>query len=276
MRFHDPELARERRHILQSLIDDMRKYERREVPCAVCGETERLEPALEKWGIAMKSCLECGHLFTSPRMPDEAVPELYGSFYWEQYQVAIGSPSIQERLQFDYANGMGKLQRDILPHRTSGRLLDVGASSGGLVKQAQDRGFDACGLEPAADVCQLARDAHGVTMYCGSLAEQQFPEGSFDIVALHDVLEHMFEPVAEIREMRRVLKTGGIVVCETPTTTSRNFADQGIEWSTISPLEHVHLFNEKNAERVLVENGFRIVDLYSPHEDNWIAVAEAI
>jgi len=73
-----------------------------------------------------------------------------------------------------------------------------------------------------------------------------------------------------------VLGTGGIVVCETPTTTSRNFADQGIEWSTISPLEHVHLFNEKNAERVLVENGFRIVDLYSPHEDNWIAVAEAI
>jgi len=276
MRFHDPELARERLHVLEKLIAHMRTYEWREVPCVVCRETERLEPALEKWGIAMKRCCECGHLFTSPRMPDEAVPELYGSFYWEQYQVAIGSPSIQERLQFDYANGLGKLQRDILPFRQSGRLLDVGASSGGLVKQALDRGFDAYGLEPAADICQMARDAHGVTMYCGSLAEQSFPEASFDILALHDVLEHMFEPVEEIREMRRVLVPGGLLVIETPTTSSLNFPDRGVDWSTISPLEHVHLFNERNAERILVENGFRIVDLYSPHEDNWIAVGEAV
>jgi len=114
-----------------------------------------------------------------------------------------------------------------------------------------------------------------VTMYCGTLAEQEFADGAFDILTLHDVLEHMFEPVEEIREMRRVLAPGGLLVIETPSTSSRNHTEQGVEWSTISPLEHVHLFNEANAERILVENGFRVIDLYSPNEDNWIAVGEA-
>ena len=275
MRFHDPELARERRHILDKLIARMRSYAWTDVPCVVCGETERLDVALEKWGITMKRCGVCEHLFTSPRMPDHAVPELYGNFYWQQYQVAIGSPSIEERLAFDHANGDWKLRRDVLPHRSRGRMLDVGASSGGLVKQAADRGFDAAGLEPSADICEMARRAHGVTMYCGTLAEQEFADGAWDILTLHDVLEHMFEPVEEIREMRRVLAPGGLLVIETPSTSSRNHTEQGVEWSTISPLEHVHLFNEANAERILIENGFRVIDLYSPNEDNWIAVGEA-
>jgi SAM-dependent methyltransferase len=275
MRFHDPKLASERRHILDQLIARMRSYPWSDVPCVVCGEGERLDVALEKWGITMKRCEVCDHLFTSPRMPEHAVPELYGSFYWEQYQVAIGSPSIQERLAFDSGNGHLKLRRDVLPHRGSGRLLDVGASSGGLVKQASDMGFDAAGLEPSPEICTLARRAHGVTMYCGTLAEQEFADGAFDVITLHDVLEHMFEPVREIREMRRVLAPGGLVAIETPTSLSRNHADQGVEWTTISPLEHVHVFNEANAERILVDNGFRVVDLYSPNEDNWIAVGEA-
>ncbi|MEA2443648.1 MAG: hypothetical protein QOJ12_940 [Thermoleophilales bacterium] len=276
MKFHDPELAKANRHLLEPLVAELRAFEWAEVPCAVCGEATDLSEPFEKWDIAMRTCNRCDHLFVTPRMPDEAMPVLYGSRYWDDYTRAIGSPTIKERLPFDHANGLGKLRRDVLPFRTSGRLIDVGGSSGGLVRQALDLGFDAVGLEPAPEICELARSVHGVTMYCGALRDQGFADASFDIVTLHDVLEHMFEPVDELREIRRILAPGGLFVCETPTSSSLNFADLGADgWSTVSPLEHVHLFNEQNAARVLEETGFRIVDLYCPHEDNWIAIAEA-
>jgi 2-polyprenyl-3-methyl-5-hydroxy-6-metoxy-1,4-benzoquinol methylase len=277
MKFHDPDQARRNRHLLDALIAEMRRFEWSEVPCVVCGESRELDDAFEKWGMEMKSCRRCGHLFVSPRMPEEAVPELYGSRYWERYTVAIGSPSLEERASFDYQNGRHKLDRDVLPHRSSGRLIDVGASSGGFVRQACEAGFDACGLEPAEEICELARRVHGVEMYGGSLADHAFPSGFFDVVTLHDVLEHMFEPVRELEEMRRVLAPGGLLVVETPTTSSLNYAEKGPEeWSTISPLEHVHLFSERNAQLVAERTGFDVVDLYSPHEDNWILVAEAV
>jgi SAM-dependent methyltransferase len=276
VRFHDPELAQQRRGALDELIASMRRHPWTPVPCVVCGESEQLSPAHEKWGIAMRRCDRCGHLFTSPRMPESAVPELYGSFYWDQYQVAIGSPSLQERLAFDHVGGRYKLDRDVLPHRRSGRLLDVGASSGGLVRQALDLGFEAAGLEPSHEVCARARQVHGVRMYEGSLADQDFAEGSWDVITLHDVLEHCFEPVREICEIHRVLAVGGIVVIETPTTDSLHHADHGVDWSTISPLEHVHLFSQGAAQQLLEGAGFRTLDLHCPHEDNWIYVGEKL
>jgi 2-polyprenyl-3-methyl-5-hydroxy-6-metoxy-1,4-benzoquinol methylase len=208
-------------------------------------------------------------------MPEQAVPLLYSSRYWSDYTRAIGHPTLEERLRFDHANGLGKLRRDVLPFRRSGRLIDVGASSGGLVRQALDLGFDAVGLEPAADICDLARRSHGVTMHCGTLEQQAFADASFEIVTLHDVLEHLFEPLRDLCEMRRILAPGGLLVVETPTTSSAYLAEAGEACTFLSPLEHVHLFSEANGARLIERAGFRLLDLYCPHEDNWIAIAEA-
>jgi SAM-dependent methyltransferase len=277
MEFHDPDKVRANRHIMERLVADFRaRYEWIDVPCVVCGTpAEDTSFAFEKWGMDMRRCDGCGHLFVSPRLPEAAVPELYSSSYWTEYCQAIGSPTLAERLEFDHRNGFGKLHRDVLPFRSSGRLLDLGASNGGAVRAAVELGFEAYGLEPSSEICDLARRAHGVQMFAGSLAEQSFPDGWFDVVISHDVLEHMFEPVVELREVRRVLGPGGLLVIETPTTDSLNALDDGVDWAVYSPLEHVHLFSERNLSRVVAEAGFRIVDLYCPHEENAIVIGEA-
>jgi SAM-dependent methyltransferase len=276
MHFHDAERARQHQDLMKRLVREMHeRFIWEPVHCVMCGTHGDLSLAFEKWGVAMSICNRCNHLFVNPRMATEAVPFLYGSTYWDNYTRAIGSPTIGERVVFDYQNGEGKLRRDVLPFRQSGRLLDVGASNGGMVRRARELGFDAAGLEPSPEICELARNTHRVTMYCGSLAEQEFPEDSFDIVTLHDVLEHFFDPRQELLQIRRIMPQGGLLVVETPTTDSRDFAEMGIDWPSCSPLEHVHLFSAANGARLLQETGFRIIDLYCPHENNWIAIAEA-
>jgi SAM-dependent methyltransferase len=276
MDFHNSTKARDHAQLMARLVADMRaRYEWEDVDCAVCGEPGPSTPAFDKWGLTMRTCDRCGHLFVSPRLPEAAVPELYGHAYWTDYSQAIGSPTLAQRIEFDYRNAFYKLRRDVLPFRTSGRLVDVGASNGGLVRAANESGFVACGVEPAADICALARAAHGVEMPCGDIRTLPFADASFDVVTMHDVLEHVFDPVGTLHACRRVLAPGGLLVVEMPSGDSVLAIEQGADWAQYSPLEHVNIFSEHNAARVMRHAGFRILDHYDPHEENQILIGIA-
>lgn len=277
MEFHNHETAKAQRALMEQLGAEMvAKYGAADVPCAVCGTFTSTRPAFEKWGLAMVTCADCGHLFVSPRLPEEAVPELYGSVYWDDYSKAIGSPSLSERVEWDYRNSFFKLQRDVLPFRTSGRLIDVGASNGGMVRAANESGFEAVGIEPSPDICALAREANGVTMICGDIRHAKLSASSFDVVTMHDVLEHVFDPIGTLRACRRVLKPGGLLVVEMPDAESVLALAEGPDWAVFSPLEHVNLFTQANAARIVRAAGFSIVDHYDPHEENQIIIGEAV
>jgi SAM-dependent methyltransferase len=272
-RFHVPELAEQHRQRRDDVIDRLRaQYRWDDVPCVLCGPAAATSHATTVDGIDLRTCDECGHLFVSPRLPEAAVADLYGQAYWTDYCLGIGSPTLAERTEYDYRNGFGKLQRDVLPFASAGRLLDVGASNGGTVRAARDLGFAAQGVEPSADICAAAKEAHGIELYCGDLRDLGLAAGSFDVVLLHDVVEHLFEPLAVLEACRRVLADGGVLVAETPTTDALTYVVDGDNWECMSPLEHVHLFSEENLARLVRRAGFRIADLYCPHEDNVVIV----
>ncbi|HWD24129.1 MAG TPA: class I SAM-dependent methyltransferase, partial [Acidimicrobiales bacterium] len=245
--FHDAEAAARLADVRAELVEHFRAaWEWEAVPCVMCGPKQASSLLVVKDGIDVRRCEACGHVFVSPRLPEAAVGELYGNAYWDIYSQAIGSPSLRDRVRFDYENGFGKLRRDILPFRQRGRLLDVGASNGGLVRAARESGFSAEGLEPSAEICELSRDLQGVDLYCGDIRDGHFTPESFDIITMHDVLEHVFEPFEVLVACRKVLAPRGIVVVETPTTDALDAVKDFEEWECMSPLEHVHLFSEAN------------------------------
>jgi SAM-dependent methyltransferase len=273
LRFHDPEVRSRHQHVLAALIAEVRAFPWVDARCAVCDGAEAVL-AYAKWGLEIKRCTTCGHLFVSPRMPPEAVPILYGSRYWHDHALATGCPLLEERVEFDYENAVLKLERDVLPFRRSGRLLDVGASNGGFVRRARESGFDSIGLEPSEEICELARARHGVTMACGTLLSHPFRAGGFEVLTLHDVLEHLLEPATDLVAAARLLAPGGLLVVETLTSSSLELEELGVDWPLLSPLEHPHYFSEAGGADLIQRAGLTLLDLYSPHENNWIAIAE--
>ena len=99
------------------------------------------------------------------------------------------------------------------------RLLDVGCSRGHFIQSAARRGFRAEGVEPAPQIAAAAR-AHGLTVHTGLLEDQRFPDGSFAAVTLFEVIEHLKEPATLLRECRRVLEPGGLLVLSTGNAAS--------------------------------------------------------
>jgi SAM-dependent methyltransferase len=108
----------------------------------------------------------------------------------------------------------------LLPHLQPGLdLLDVGCGPGTitadlaeLVAPGRVVGIDreAAPLEQAR---QLARERglEHASYDVGDVYALDFPDDSFDVVHAHQVLQHLTDPVAALREMARVTRPGGVI-----------------------------------------------------------------
>jgi SAM-dependent methyltransferase len=55
------------------------------------------------------------------------------------------------------------------------------------------------------------RGITNLTFTVGDVYELDFPDAAFDVVHAHQVLQHLADPVAALREMRRVARPGGVI-----------------------------------------------------------------
>ena len=106
----------------------------------------------------------------------------------------------------------------LLTHLRPGmRVLDVGCGPGTITR---DFGSlvgpegEVLGVDNAADVVAQAAEGCGlpqVRFAVGDVMRLDLPDGAFDVVHAHQVLQHLADPVAALREMRRVTRPGGLV-----------------------------------------------------------------
>jgi ubiquinone/menaquinone biosynthesis C-methylase UbiE len=107
----------------------------------------------------------------------------------------------------------------LLPQLTAGQsLLDVGCGPGTVTIDLALRlaPGEVVGVDTSSAVIEIARAAAkdaqaNVTFDVADAYRLPFAENSFDVVHAHQVLQHLTDPIAALREMRRVAKPGGIV-----------------------------------------------------------------
>jgi SAM-dependent methyltransferase len=94
-------------------------------------------------------------------------------------------------------------------------LLDVGCGPGNITADLAARlsAGSVIGIDVSDEVIELARsqyhEVRNLSFEVANVYGLKYPDESFDIVYAHQVLQHLAQPVDALREMRRVLKTGG-------------------------------------------------------------------
>ncbi len=87
------------------------------------------------------------------------------------------------------------------------RILDVGCGTGGNLEMLEKFGV-AEGVDVSDDALEFCK-AKGLRVHKGLAEKLPFEDESFDVVTALDVIEHLDDDVAGLKEMNRVLKTGG-------------------------------------------------------------------
>jgi ubiquinone/menaquinone biosynthesis C-methylase UbiE len=108
----------------------------------------------------------------------------------------------------------------LLPRlRASARVLDIGCGPGTITADLAARvpGGYVTGIDSAPDVLALARAEAdrrrqaNVRLEVGDAYQLSFDDDTFDVVHAHQVMQHLSDPVAALREMQRVCRPGGLV-----------------------------------------------------------------
>ena len=115
---------------------------------------------------------------------------------------------------------------EIEPH--GARALDVGCGGGLLTEEVAAMGFAATGIDPSARSIEVAQRHAAqrnlrIEYRLGLGDNLPFENESFDVVFCCDVLEHVAEWDAVIREIARVLRRGGVLMYD---TINRTFASK--------------------------------------------------
>jgi len=94
-----------------------------------------------------------------------------------------------------------------------------------------------------------------------TLAEARFEENFFDAVTIWDVIEHLPDPKAEMRNVHRVLKPDGIFAIHTIDIESWFARLMGARWPWLMEM-HLHYFTRRTLARALEQSGFRVLEIF--------------
>lgn len=99
------------------------------------------------------------------------------------------------------------------------RVLEIGCGNGATLEDLQKRGYECEGVEIFDDARMTAME-RGVSVTAARAEKLPYPDASFDIVLMLDVLEHIEDDRAALTEARRVLKKDGLIVLFVPAFMS--------------------------------------------------------
>ncbi|MFO1051508.1 MAG: class I SAM-dependent methyltransferase [Planctomycetota bacterium] len=245
--------------------------------CQVCGGAN---PTLEfeEAPYRVLRCPSCKMVWVSPRWSDDAIHAVYEEEYWKS-----GSPKTKGYANYAeesalYLKTFRRRMRFIERHvPKGGRILDVGCAAGYFLRIAQEYGHDVQGVEVSTAISKEAIRALGADrVWVGTL--QSLPEqrpgcarGSFDLLTMWDVIEHVPDPQDLLREARRMLRPDGRLIVETQNIDSRFARLLGRRWHHFKHEEHIYHFNAGTIRRVLEDSGFEIESMTSSYAGKYVS-----
>ena len=229
---------------------------------------------------AVLKCKNCGLACTSPQPVKSELAVYYPEESYYSFQTTDSS-ALKERLKdicLEEIGGypqpakrnillrfarklitqmMAKNISVIIPYIENGRILDVGCGSGRFLKWLKEHGWDVYGVELSEKAAQNAAKS-GLNVFCGELQDAGYSSGSFDAILINQVLEHVHDPMAILREANRLLKNGGRLIVGVPNIESYESRIFGEYWSPLDIPRHLYHFSFPVLAAMLDMTGFYV------------------
>lgn len=181
--------------------------------CRSAGKAEYQRP--DK--LEVHRCFTCGAFFVSPA-PHESVLSQFYMNYFSRHMDPIGEND-KYILQSDPLDDFRAMQIVSLLNPRGKKLLDIGFGKGDALVRFNKLGANVEGIEIDEDAIRFAKEELGIGNVGNFRLDQLETSKRYDIILMHDLVEHPLDPLSILTEARSRLNEGGLLSIWTPNAS---------------------------------------------------------
>lgn len=200
----------------------------------------------------MRDCSACAHRFAEVSTGDDYAATVYDDAYFTGggagYDDYLAEGEMLSQRGRDYAKILSK-------YASAGRMLDVGAAAGFILRGFVDENWRGRGLEPNESMAKHAREQFSLDVRQGDLETFQTAE-KFDLISMIQVAAHFHNPRRAFENAADLLVPHGLLLVETWNCKSLTARLFGKNWHEYSPPTVLQWFSPGGLSEFLRFFGF--------------------
>jgi len=209
----------------------------------------------QKDGFWIRECPVCHLRYVETTTSQEHVTQVYGDNYFIGGGAGYSDYLSEEKI----ITGHGRQYAKILSqYMEPGKVLDVGAAAGFILKGLGEYRWEGLGLEPNETMAEYGCKNVGVNVEVGSL-EHFKSEQKFDLVTMIQVVPHFYQLKQALQVAADLTKPSGYWLIETWNKDSFMARAMGKGWHEYSPPSVLHFFSPETLRLLVRQFGFEEV-----------------
>lgn len=209
--------------------------------CSQCNPNRKSTKLFQVDNYWIYECSKCTHRFADVSLSSIHAEVCYGDDYFEGgkagYPDYLADGEMLRKRGHYYG---GKMNQFMSP----GKMLDVGAAAGFILKGFTDKGWTGMGIEPNLKMSNYAQQEFGLNVV-NTTVEAFTSELKFDLISMIQVLPHFYDLNQALRKLASLTKKGGYWLIETWNKDSLTARILQKGWHEYSPPSVLHWFSPK-------------------------------
>ncbi|MFO8054015.1 MAG: class I SAM-dependent methyltransferase [Bacteroidales bacterium] len=233
--------------------------------CPLCQNQERSiflktrDWFLTQQDFNIEQCDNCGFLFTNPRPEPHKTSDYYKSEnYISHNSEKKGLVSLIYRIIRHYS--LKQKYQHIKKHTSGKSILDIGSGTGEFLNFMKINNWRVKGIEPD----QKARD-FSVQRYKLPVDDEpeleQIPAGSFDVITMWHVLEHVPDLTKKIHHLKNILNQNGLLIIAVPNPDAFDAAYYEKYWAAWDVPRHLYHFRKENIRSLAQQANMNVKEI---------------
>ncbi|UCF60781.1 MAG: methyltransferase domain-containing protein [Anaerolineaceae bacterium] len=240
--------------------------------CPACGSPDAF-PDFEKMRISYVRCGQCRTCYASPRPEMEALDQFYAESdaiqYWNS---SVAERTASARKQYIFSpRATWVLETAGVHQQEDGLLVDFYTKYPVYLEELKTKGSFSRILirKPAVSIDELVAVE-------GFEVANKIEEGTVSVVAAFEVIERLFDPLAFMQHIHRLLRPGGLVFLTTLSISGFDLSILRENARNLLPPTHLTLLSYEGIHRLIERGGFSLVEFSTPGQLDVALVLDAL
>lgn len=243
--------------------------------CPVCA-TANVAPVYclhdDRYGysdeFALLQCKKCAHQFLEHGLTPEDLKILYTDYYpradlnLDDYKPYTETHGFKAWLDGEKSSPFRWVPPNV-------KVLDIGCGFGETMGYYQSRGCEAYGVEADENIRRVI-GKFGYNIEVGLFDPRRYQQDYFDYITMGQVVEHLVNPLEELRGVADILKPGGRLIISTPNANGWGRRLFGRKWINWHAPYHIQMFSVKSMTTAAEQAGLKVERFETTTHSEWL------